>query len=75
MHVQSADQSSTQTMQDGGHHVSMDVYVQELLTQLMRGEPQARNCIASDLLTGSSIIDNTQQGFGALPTSHVKSAP
>ena len=73
--AQSADQSSTNdlipTMQDGGAHVSMDAYVQGLLTQLSRGQRQARNGFASDLLTS----DNTQQVFGALPTGNVNSVP
>ena len=60
MRAQSDDQSSTPTMQDGDAHVSMDAYVQGLLTQLSRGQLQARNGFASDLLTGSSISDNTQ---------------
>ena len=73
--AQSADQSSTNdstpTMQDGGAHVSMDAYVQGLLSQLSRGQTQARNGFASDLLTS----DNTQQVFGALPTGNVNSVP
>ena len=73
--AQSADQSSTNdsspTMQDGGAHVSMDAYVQGLITQLSRGQTQARNGFASDLLTS----DNTQQVFGALPTGNVNSVP
>ena len=58
-------------MQDGGAHVSTDAYVQGLLTQLSRGQTQARNGFASDLLTS----DNTQQVFGALPTGNVNSVP
>ena len=62
-------------MQDGYAHVSMDAYVQGLLTQLSRGQLQAKNGFASDLLTGSSISDNTQQVIGALPTGNVNSVP
>lgn len=52
--AQNPVQPTSSTSQDGGAQYSMDAYVQGLLSQLTRGQLQARNGLTNDFQLGNS---------------------
>ena len=64
------------TIQNGGAQVPMEAYMQGLLTELTRGQVQARNGFASDSFQGNSVLsDNGHAFLGATSAKNVNSPP
>ena len=73
---QSAASTSRSTTQDGGAQVTMDAYVQGLLTQFAKGQLQARNGLSSDLQIENSVLSDTGTcSQGVPPAGNVNTTP